>query len=299
MLELRGIGKSFGSTVAVDDVSLRAYPGEIFGVIGPNGAGKSTAIRILMNILSPDAGAVLFSGRPLVEGDKARIGYLPEERGLYPRVTVERFLLYIAELKGMAPGDAHSAAERWLTRFGLVDRKTSKTESLSKGMAQKVQFISAVLHEPDIVVLDEPFSGLDPVSTDTLRDAVLELKAAGKTVLFSTHAMDQAERLCDRLLMIHKGKAVLSGTLGEIRDRYGTNTVRIEFDGDASLVQRSPQVLHATAYTRYLEATLTDDGDSNALLGELVRCARIHRFERVASSLHKIFVDIVGESADA
>lgn len=299
MIELRGIRKSFGSTVAVRDLSFHANPGEIFGVIGPNGAGKSTAIRILMNILAPDAGEVLLAGKPFTEADKARIGYLPEERGVYPRVTVLQFLRYIAELKGMSASDANSAARRWLERFGMGDRADSKTDSLSKGMTQKVQFISAILHEPAIVVLDEPFSGLDPVSAETLKDTVLELKKAGTIVLFSTHVMDQAERLCDRLLMIHKGDAVLSGTLGEIRERYSSNSVQIEFDGDASMVRKSVHVAAVTEYPRYVEATLAEGGDSNALLGELLQSARIHRFERVAASLHKIFVDTVGESADA
>lgn len=299
MVELRRIRKSFAGTVAVRDLSFQAMPGEIFGIIGPNGAGKSTAIRILMNILAPDGGDVLVSGKSLRPRDKARIGYLPEERGVYPRVRVSQFLRYLGELKGMSGPAAEDAARRWLERFGLADRKESKTDTLSKGMTQKVQFVGAVQHDPDVVVLDEPFSGLDPVSTETVKDAVLELKRAGKVVLFSTHLMEHAERLCDRLVMVHRGEAVLSGSLREIRERYGSNTVQIEFDGDASDVRASAHVSAVTEYPRYLEATLTEAGDSNALLGELLERARIHRFERLAASLHRIFVETVGESADA
>lgn len=299
MVELRRIRKSFAGTVAVRDLSFQAMPGEIFGIIGPNGAGKSTAIRILMNILAPDGGDVLVSGKSLRPRDKARIGYLPEERGVYPRVRVSQFLRYLGELKGMSGPAAEDAARRWLERFGLADRKESKTDTLSKGMTQKVQFVGAVQHDPDVVVLDEPFSGLDPVSTETVKDAVLELKRAGKVVLFSTHLMEHAERLCDRLVMVHRGEAVLSGSLREIRERYGSNTVQIEFDGDASDVRASPHVSAVTEYPRYLEATLTEAGDSNALLGELLERARIHRFERLAASLHRIFVETAGESADA
>jgi ABC-2 type transport system ATP-binding protein len=299
LVELRRIRKSFAGTVAVRDLSFQAMPGEIFGIIGPNGAGKSTAIRILMNILAPDGGDVLVSGKSLRPRDKARIGYLPEERGVYPRVRVSQFLRYLGELKGMSGPAAEDAARRWLERFGLADRKESKTDTLSKGMTQKVQFVGAVQHDPDVVVLDEPFSGLDPVSTETVKDAVLELKRAGKVVLFSTHLMEHAERLCDRLVMVHRGEAVLSGSLREIRERYGSNTVQIEFDGDASDVRASAHVSAVTEYPRYLEATLTEAGDSNALLGELLERARIHRFERLAASLHRIFVETAGESADA
>jgi ABC-2 type transport system ATP-binding protein len=294
MIELESIHKRFGETVAVRDVSFRAQPGEVFGIIGPNGAGKSTSIRILLNIYRADSGRVLFGNRAFRESDKERIGYLPEERGLYPKVKVGQLLHYLARLKGTAPGDADSRIDWWLRRFDLADRRESRTDSLSKGMSQKVQFIAAVIHDPEILILDEPFAGLDPVSVDVLREAVTELRNAGKTVLFSTHVMEQAERVCDRLLLIDRGQVVLHGTLDEIRRRFGSNSVRIEFDGDPAILRQHSAVSELAEYPRYLEARLAEGADSNALLRDLIEHATIHRFERVAPSLHSIFVDMVG-----
>ena len=240
MIEVREVVKRYGDHLAVDGVSFRAQPGEIFGLLGPNGAGKSTIIRMIMNILAPDAGRVLFDGRPLAEADKERIGYLPEERGLYQRQTVREVLTYLAALKGVPAARSAAAIAAWLERFELADWRDRRVEQLSKGMAQKVQFIAAVAHDPEIVFFDEPFSGIDPVSTDVLRGALMELARAGKTVLFSTHLMDQAERICERVHIIGRGRTVVEGRLSEVKDRFGTGSIQVELDGDAGFLRGRP-----------------------------------------------------------
>ena len=209
----------------MDDVSFRAQPGEIFGLLGPNGAGKTTTIRMIMNLLTPDSGEVLFDGRPVEERDKNRIGFLPEERGLYRRQTVAEVLTYLAALKGVPKSQSAATIRSWLTRFDLADWHDQRVDRLSKGMAQKVQFIAAVVHDPEIIFFDEPFAGIDPVAIDILRAALVELARTGKTVLFSTHMMEQAERICERVHIIDQARTVLDGRLSEIR----ITTVRVPF----------------------------------------------------------------------
>jgi ABC-2 type transport system ATP-binding protein len=294
MLQVSNISKSYGDTLAVDALSYESPPGEIFGLLGPNGAGKSTTIRMIMNIIAPDSGSIHFQGSPITEDDKNRIGYLPEERGLYSKVTVHDMLVYLAALKNTAKQDAERAMDEWLERFELSAWRDRKIEELSKGMAQKIQLISAVVHDPDFIFLDEPFSGLDPVSMDVLREAVVDLNRAGKTVFFSTHNMDQAERICHTILIMDKGRAVVYGPLNEVKQRYGKESVAVEFDGDISFLRDHPAVRKLIEFPRWVEVELTDGHDPDELLTALAGRVKVRRFEVLLPSLHKIFVDELG-----
>jgi ABC-2 type transport system ATP-binding protein len=294
MIELRAIGKSFGRIRAVDDISLSTTEGEILGILGPNGAGKSTTVKMIVNILKPDSGSILFDGMPLRESDKDRIGYLPEERGLYRKVKIDEMLLYLASLKNVDRFTAAKRLDLWLDRFGLMEWKSSPPEALSKGMAQKAQFIAAVLHDPEFLFLDEPFSGLDPLSADALREAILELAAKGRTILFSTHSMEMAERICSRILVIDHGREVLSGSLAEIKSRYGRNAVVVEFDGDIDFTALAGMVRKLSRFPRWVELELSDGASPDALLRLLADQVSVRRFEVVAPSLHNIFVELIG-----
>ena len=294
MLSVDKVVKTYETVRAVDGLSFEARPGEIFGLIGPNGAGKSTTIRMIMNVIAPDEGTIRFDGRTFSESMKARIGYLPEERGLNKKVKVLDTLVYLGVLKGLEARDARAKAEAWLERFELSGWKGEKVETLSKGMAQKVQFIGSVVHDPDLVLFDEPFSGLDPVSQDILLEAVLDLKRQGKTVLFSTHAMEQAERLCDRILLVRKGAELVSGSLAELKAQFGSNSVQIEFDGDASFVAGLPCVEEVRTLPRWIEATVRAGHDSDELLAAVSGRLRIRRFQLMEPSLHAIFKRLVG-----
>jgi ABC-2 type transport system ATP-binding protein len=294
MLAVREVCKSFGEVRAADEVSFTAKPGEIFGLLGPNGAGKSTIIRIIMNILGPDTGEVTFDGKRISEEDKDRIGYLPEERGLYRKVKVSEMLLYLAGLKGMDKERARGRMAEWLERFELSDWAGRKIEELSKGMAQKIQLVATILHDPQFIFLDEPFSGLDPVSTDVLREAILDLGKEGKTILFSTHNMEQAERICRRIFIIDHGREVISGTVDEVKSRFGKNTVAVEFDGDAEFLEHSSMVRDLVRYPRWVEVELAPGASPDELLSELAGRISVRRFEVVTPSLHKIFVRQLG-----
>jgi ABC-2 type transport system ATP-binding protein len=295
MIKVENVVKSFESVRAVDAISFETHPGEIFGLIGPNGAGKSTTIRMIMNIIAPDSGSVFFEGRPIEERDKERIGYLPEERGLYKKVKLNDMLLYLGELKGRDREFLQKNIDYWLERFDLQQWKFKPISELSKGMSQKVQFIAAVAHEPEMLFFDEPFAGLDPVSSDLLRESIIELSDGGKTVLFSTHIMEQAEKLCNRIFLINKGRQVVYGSLEEIKEAYGSNTVVVEFDGNGSFIKDLPQVAGAATYSRWVELTLADGADTDELLKGLVDKVSIRRFEVQAPSLHSIFVNLVGK----
>jgi ABC-2 type transport system ATP-binding protein len=294
LIELRSVGKSFGPLRAVDGISFVAGEGGIFGLIGPNGAGKSTTIKMIVNILAPDCGSILFNGNPLRESDKDHIGYLPEERGLYRNVKISEMLLYLASLKNAKRAATEKRLDQWLERFDLAAWKNSTPESLSKGMAQKVQFIASVLHDPEILLLDEPFTGLDPVSTDALREAVLELAGGGTTILLSTHNMEVAEKICSRLLLIDKGREVLSGSLAGIKSRYARNTVAVEFDGTIDFASLAQMAHPVARFPRWVELALVEGASHQALLRRLLDQVTVRRFEVVTPSLHRIFVDAVG-----
>jgi ABC-2 type transport system ATP-binding protein len=269
-------------------------------MLGPNGAGKTTTIRIIMGILAPDSGRITFDDRPLSRNDTDNIGYLPEERGLYRKVRVADMLRHLGELKNAPRQECERAIDHWLERFGLQEWKMRKIQELSKGMAQKVQFIGALIHDPQVVILDEPFSGLDPVSVDTLREAVLELRSRGKTIFFSTHVMEQAEQLCDRLVLIDRGRTVVSGPLEQLRATYGSRAVTAEFEEplDDSFVPPGTRVRNR--YPRSLELQLEERTDPQEVLHTLAARGALRRFEVARPSLHSIFVELVkGGNGDA
>lgn len=299
MIELQNVSKNFAGVQAVEDVSFQAEKGEIFGLIGPNGAGKSTTIRMIMNILAPDTGRILFDGHPICENDKNRIGYLPEERGLYKKVKVNEVLRYLGSLKSDDKALIQKNIDYWLDRFDLGDWKEKPVETLSKGMSQKVQFIAAVAHDPEIIFFDEPFSGLDPVSSDLLKDSILYLGSQGKTILFSTHIMDHAEKICRRLFLINKGRELLSGSMETIRSTYSGNAVTLQFDGDGSFLRELPMVERSIDYPRYSEVELKTGHTPDDLLAALAGRISIQRFEVQVPSLHNIFIKLVTQREDS
>ncbi len=289
-VELENVSKSFGSHLAVDGLNLTVPEGCVYGFIGPNGSGKTTTIRMILRILFADRGVVRVLGLDHGAAADDRIGYLPEERGLYKKMRLRDVLRFQAALKGRR--DSRRAIDDWLARMDLAAWADKRVETLSKGMAQKVQFIAAVVAEPKLVILDEPFSGLDPVNMETLKDAVLDLKRHGTTVLFSTHDMDVAERMCDMIFMIFRGRKVLDGTLQSIQNQYGEDTIRVRTTSGNGALENLPGVERVNDYGRDQELRIAPGSDPQAVLVELARRTRIERFELTRPSLHDIFVRI-------
>ena len=295
-LRLDHVSKSFGDKAAVRDLSLEVPAGSVFGLLGPNGAGKSTTIRMALNIYVPDTGTVRVLGRAHGNGVSNSIGYLPEERGLYTKMKVGDMLRFMGAIKGIPAADMNARIGRWLTRIELPGCEEKKVHELSKGMQQKVQFIATVIHDPDLIVLDEPFSGLDPINANLLKDIIVDLRSQGRAIIFSTHVMEQAERLCDEICLINSGQKVLEGSVSSIRRRYGRNAVALAFDGDGAFLQRHPLVRSVNEYNAYLELRLADGADPQALLAEIVGRVRVTRFEVLEPSLHDIFIERVTET---
>ncbi len=297
------VSKSFAGHRAVRDLSLSVPRGGIFGLLGPNGAGKTTTIRMMMSIILPDAGTVtLFGGEKASRDLSTRIGYLPEERGLYRKMFVLDHLIYLGEIKGIARSRARQLATEWLARLGLADWSRRRVEDLSKGMQQKVQFIGTLLHEPELVILDEPFSGLDPVNSKVMRDVVVDIARNGGTVLFSTHIMEQAEKMCDRVAIIARGEKVVDGKLADVKREAGGRHIALAFhrnqDAAARVLADRSIVSRVDDYGASAEAQLADGVESDRLLAALVGAgAGVSRFEVVEPSLHSIFVARVGEEA--
>jgi ABC-2 type transport system ATP-binding protein len=292
-LVLSGIRKAFSGHVAVRDLSLEVPRGSVFGLLGPNGAGKTTSLRMVMNILGPDEGTIEILGQPADHAARDRIGYMPEERGLYPRMVLEDQLVFMAAIKGLGRREALERIGPWLERLGLAEWRRRKTNELSKGMQQKAQFIATVLHRPDVLIVDEPMSGLDPVGMNVMRETILELRRAGATIVLSSHQMDTVERLCDRVALINRGEKLLDGTVSEVKARHGKNTVVLAFDGDGSFIEALPGVARVTDFKQYLEVRLADGADPQPLLREAAARLRLRRFEVVEPSLHDIFVETV------
>jgi ABC-2 type transport system ATP-binding protein len=300
-VEVRDVEKSFGTTRAVAGLSCSIPRGAVYGIIGPNGSGKSTTLRMITRIHHPDSGSIEVLGENATAGEAAsdRIGYLPEERGLYRKMLVGELLTFFGGLKGMRETVARKEARAWLARLGLADVERKKVEALSKGMAQKVQFIATVIHRPELVILDEPFSGLDPVNMEVLKDAILELRKAGTTVLFSTHDMDVAERMCDFVLMIYRGRKVLDGTLDEVRAQFGADTLRVRAHGAEIAFAQLPGVQRVNDFGKLQELRLTADADPQVVLKALVASgAAIEHFELARPRLHDIFVRIARPEAE-
>ncbi|MBI1722641.1 MAG: ATP-binding cassette domain-containing protein [Gemmatimonadetes bacterium] len=303
VVQLSGITKRFAGHVAVIDLSLVVPRGAVYGLLGPNGAGKTTTIRMMMNITMPDEGTVKLFGDELGgRHHSARLGYLPEERGLYRKMKVRETLVFLAEAKGVARGAAARKADEWLDRLGLGEWRLRKVEELSKGMQQKVQFIATMLHEPELLILDEPFAGLDPINQQVLKDTIVQLSRAGTTIIFSTHQMDVAEKICDHVCIIARGRKVLDGALAEVKQVHGGNHVAVAFedgaDGGAAVGSVGDLVAKADDYGVYAELALRDGVDPQALLERLMRSGtRLRRFERIEPSLHRIFLDKAGPDA--
>ena len=294
MLEVRNLRKDFSTVRAVDSVSFVVRRGEIFGLLGPNGAGKTTTIRMVLNIIEPDAGQITYDGAPFTASLRNLVGYLPEERGLYRKSKVLNTILYFAELRGMPHGTARGEAYRWLGRFSLLEYAGRRIDELSKGNQQKVQFIASVIHDPPLVILDEPFSGLDPVNQILFKDILLELRQRGKAVIFSTHQMDQAERLSDSLCLINKGLVILGGTVRDVKKQYGKNSLQIDFQGDGSFLGSVQGVRNAMVFGNAAELELDPSADIQSILGELNRRLELRKFELVEPSLQSIFLKAVG-----
>jgi ABC-2 type transport system ATP-binding protein len=294
-VEIDHVTKTYGQHVAVDDLSLVVPAGTVYGFIGPNGSGKTTTLRMIMRILHPDRGDIRVLGENVLGAANDRVGYLPEERGLYKTMKVRDILRFYAELKGFR--DSRPAIDAWLARLGLSEWAGKKVEALSKGMAQKVQFIAAVIARPELVLLDEPFSGLDPVNAEVLREEILNLRRDGTTVIFSTHDMSVAEKLCDFIFMIYKGRKVLDGTLESIQDAYGSDTVRVLLEGRPEL-DGMPGVAKVTDFGRWQELRLEPGSDPQRLLPLLMERGGVRHFELTRPTLQDIFVRIARPAAE-
>lgn len=289
-ISLQNVTKSYDGVNAVNAINLNVREGAILGLLGPNGAGKTSTIRMIMNILIPDEGSIRVFGDPVSDETRRLVGYLPEERGLYPRMDVRSVIVFLAALRGISEAEAQKRTDEWLARLELSDWAGKKVRDLSKGMQQKVQFIAAVLHKPRLMILDEPFSGLDPVNAATIKDIMLEMRNEGSTIVLSTHLMEQVERLCDSICLINKGQNILDGDLRAIKKSYGKNTVRIEFTGPDSFLSH-PAIASVNRFGSGAEAKLKPGADAQDILKAAVQSgAHIDRFELLEPSLNDIFI---------
>ena len=299
-LSVENVTKRYGDTVAVDDVSFEARPGRILGLLGPNGAGKTSTIRMITYIMVPDAGTIRFDGQSVGPWSQQRMGYLPEERGLYKRLRVKEQLVYLGTLKGLSRAEAADRADHWLGRFDATEWADLETKELSKGMQQKVQFIATLLHDPSLLIFDEPFSGLDPINADLLRDIILELRRDDRTILFASHRMEQVEQLCDDICLMAQGDVVLQGPLREVKEQFGQNTLVLEFDGDDAFIDELEAEGRVRVHSRSAhraELHLIDGTEARPVLDRaLDRTDALYRYERVAPPLNEIFVEVVGEA---
>ena len=293
-ISVNQISKSYGDFVAVNNLSLEVKTGSIFGLLGPNGAGKSTTIRMIVNITIPDSGQIKLFGQPMSARLQERVGYLPEDRGLYKKMKVGEQLAFFAELKGLSHSEAQKRIDAWLDRIEMTQWKNKKWEELSKGMQQKVQFVSTILHSPDLVILDEPFTGLDPISAGLLKEIVQELKENNKTIIFSTHLMEQAEELCDEICLINQGRKLLGGPVREVKRGFGWRYVAVDGENFEETLRNNPLVREFTPNRDHTEIFLENGADPQSLLRQLVSDgARVTKFEMVAPSLNEIFIESV------
>lgn len=293
-IKIDNVSKVFGDFRAVDRISFSVEPGRIYGVLGPNGAGKTTTIRMINYITIPDEGVITIQGQQAGRATQQIIGYLPEERGLYRKMKVGEQLIYLARLKGMTVNDARASLKTLLERFdayGWIDKEVSE---LSKGMQQKIQFIATIAHDPDICIFDEPFSGLDPINSELLKDVILELKQKGKTILFATHRMEQVEQMCDDICLFNRGKVILEGNLNHIRRSFGRNTVNLEFEGDGSFLEQIDGVRINNKSGNFAEIRLLNGKNEQEILIEAMQHVRVTKYEFVQPSLHEIFISTVG-----
>ncbi len=299
VLEVRELVKRFNGITAVDRASFQVPQNSVFGLIGRNGAGKTTTIRMMLNIYLPDSGEVLFNGSKIGQNFKDSVGYLPEERGLYKKMKVIDMLLFLSELKGKKGREIEKSANEYLERFDLVDRKNSKVEDLSKGNQQKVQFIGTILHDPDFLIFDEPFSGLDPINTNLLKEIILEKKEKGKVIIFSTHLMEFAEKMCDHIAMIDHGKIILNGSLAEIKKKYANRNVSINYEGDISFLKGNPIIESIEDFGNTTGIRVKEVNHIQELLKLLVKNnVIVKKFNADEISLHEIFVALAGKDVN-
>jgi ABC-2 type transport system ATP-binding protein len=299
IVELQHVRKAYDTKIAVADLSFTIEPGSMFGLLGPNGSGKTSSIRMMIGITVPDSGTVSLFGKPFTRDLLKRVGYLPEERGLYKKMKVMDQLIFLGQLRGLDATTASKRAHVWCEKMEITEAITKKTEELSKGMQQKIQFISTLLHEPELIIMDEPFSGLDPVNAVLLMDTLIDLRKQGRTILFSTHRMDQVEKLCDNICLIHNSHLVLSGSMREIKSRYPANRVVINFTGDSSFLNH-PAIEAAKNYEGHTEIKLREGSDAQAILTAAIgNGTRITRFEVMEPTLEDIFIETVGDHVDA
>jgi ABC-2 type transport system ATP-binding protein len=298
IVELAEVTKAYENKIAVSKLSLSIDAGQMFGLLGPNGAGKTSSIRMMMGITIPDSGRISLFEKPFARQSLERVGYLPEERGLYKKMKVIDQLVFFGQLHGLAAEEARKRSIAWAKRMEIDEVLNKKTEELSKGMQQKIQFIASLLHDPGLIVMDEPFSGLDPVNAALVEKTLLELKDQGKAILFSTHRMDQVEKLCDSICLIDHGRAVLAGRVREIKATYERNRVIVEFEGSSAFLN-SAEIAEAKNYSGHAEIRLKEHGNAQKLLQEAAAVATIYRFELVEPSLEEIFIQTVGGKADA
>jgi ABC-2 type transport system ATP-binding protein len=289
-IELQGLTKSFNGFTAVKNLSLNVPKGTIYGFIGPNGSGKTTTIRMIMNIFYPDSGNIAILGKSSIGSKHRNIGYLPEERGLYKKMKVRDLLMFYGNLRRYP--NINTEIDYWLEKFQLTQWADKKVETLSKGMSQKIQFITTVIHRPEIIILDEPFSGLDPVNAELLRNSILELRDKGSTIIFSTHDMNMAELMCDYIFMIYKGEKVLDGTLNEIQSEFGSDSIRLKTDNSTLSLNDIKGVEKVSDYGQYQELRITSGLDAQDVLKEIMKYAKILRFELTKPSLNDIFIRI-------
>jgi ABC-2 type transport system ATP-binding protein len=296
VIDVQNVSKHFGKATAVNQVSFGVEKGQIFGLLGPNGAGKTTTIRMINHILNPDTGHISILGEAVSPKSQERIGYLPEERGLYKKMKVFDQLMYLAQLKGLSQTAAKTAIEFWLDRFEASSWKKKEVSELSKGMSQKIQFIATVAHDPEIYIFDEPFSGLDPINSEMLKEVILEEKKRGKTILFSTHRMEQVEQMCDDICLFNQGKAVLQGNLQSIKQSFGNNTVLLDFIGDSEFLNQLEGVRINNRSTNFAEIRLLEGASPQHILEIAMKHAEIQRFEIVQPSLQDIFISTVNNT---
>ena len=296
VIDVQNVSKHFGKATAVNQVSFGVEKGQIFGLLGPNGAGKTTTIRMINHILNPDTGHISILGEAVSPKSQERIGYLPEERGLYKKMKVFDQLMYLAQLKGLSQTAAKTAIEFWLDRFEASSWKKKEVSELSKGMSQKIQFIATVAHDPEIYIFDEPFSGLDPINSEMLKEVILEEKNRGKTILFSTHRMEQVEQMCDDICLFNQGKAVLQGNLRAIKQSFGNNTVLLDFIGDSEFLNQLEGVRVNNRSTNFAEIRLLEGASPQHILEIAMKHAEIQRFEIVQPSLQDIFISTVNDT---
>jgi ABC-2 type transport system ATP-binding protein len=298
VVELAGVTKAYENKVAVSNLSMAIEAGQIFGLLGPNGAGKTSSIRMMMGITLPDSGRISLFDKPFERRSLEQVGYLPEERGLYKKMKVLDQLVFFGCLHGLSAAEAQKRSSAWAARMEIADALQKKTQELSKGMQQKIQFIATLLHSPQLIVMDEPFAGLDPVNAVLIERTLLELKSQGKAILFSTHRMDQVEKLCDSICLINNGEAVLSGNLRQIKAGYERNHVIVEFEGDSAFLN-SEEVAEAKNFSGHAEIKLKPHGNAQKLLHEAAAKSTIYRFELVEPSLEEIFIQTVGGKTNA